>query len=1660
MYANASKNADNQSASSHHQTQNSGRQTLQRESNGKDSEALSQLVTGRPNRRIAGLGNGNSPSGQLGLLMQRSAVQPTLKVSKPDDRFEQEADQQADQVMAASSSGLQRQAVEEEDEALQTVSLLQRQAREEEEELQAKIGLQRQAAEEEEEIQARIGLQRQAAEEEEEIQARIGLQRQAAEEEEEIQARIGLQRQDEEEEAEIQARIGLQRQDEEEEAEIQAKFWLQRQAEEEEEMLQTRTRLQRQAEEEEEMLQTRTGLQRQAEEEEEMLQTRTGLQRQAEEEEEMLQTRTGLQRQAEEEEEMLQTRTGLQRQPEEEEEMLQTRTTVQRQVEEEAEALQTRTGIFPKKKDKAGIKFVVNINEPKKPPEEVVQSKAQDPEEDPEQPVQAKSNVLWRVDRKLSAAISRRRSASSSAQGSASTGNIESSLSNSKGAGFPLAGGTRNFMESQLGADFSGVRLHTDSRAAEMSNQINAQAFTHGSDIYFNEGKYNPDTSDGKHLLAHELTHTIQQGASIQQKPARKAVQQKSTAARHGIQRSWLGDAWDSVSGAVSGAVDFVADQLAEAVNWVKDQFTDFVQEIPGYKLLSVVLGQNPITGAPVARSGMNFIEAGLDIIPFGSLFKRKLEETGALQEAATWLDGQIANLDVSLTTILSELSEFWDDLSITDVASPSAVLNRAANIIRRPIGQIITFAGNVATEFLRIVKNYVIRELATFVRDNTRGYPLLTVILAQDPITEEPVERNGMNLIRGFMLLSDDGEEQLRQMEETGSLQQAADWIDGAVARLDLSWETIRNIFSRAWDLISIENLISPLDTFQQLVGLFADPVGRIIRFVIEVGLKILEYIKKALLSRLSAFARETRGYPLITVILGKDPFTDERVVRTPENIIRGFMSLMDGGEEQFQQLKESGAIQRTTDWIEGAVARLGFTWEYITGLFITAWESFSLQDLAAPFEAFGRIVSLFADPIRRLFAFIWEVLKKVIEIVLIIMKFPIGLVSNIITKAMQAIEDIKRDPVGFIKNLLRAIKQGFSRFFDNILTHLINGLTSWLFSELEDAGVRPPRDLSLGSIFEFVLDVLGVSIDRIWQKLGDRIGHDRVARIRGMMDQLTGIWTFVRDVIDRGPVAIWDYIVEKLSNLWDMVLEHVQNWVMGQIVRKVTAKLLSMLDPTGIMAVVNSVIALYNAIESFIRYITEMLEIVNSFVEGVAEIARGTVSRAAEFLENSLARAMPVAIGFLANQAGLSGLGRRIGEMIEAVREKVDLALDWLIDKAVSAGTAFLNMARAGAAAVRGGIASLREWWTSSERVETKDGKGHEIKFAGSGSGANLIIESSPGQAYITYLDEIKTEHNLTDDQIKPAKDKAGEIDTEKQKTVPDDKKEEHGQNIHNLVIQLADITRNLPLSSTTGTSTPPVYGPLTTGYGSSVSINRLTSDHGPGTGTPGTGPRWQTLRRRKEGGDTLFVQGHLLNQDLGGPGEWNNLTPLTQAANLKDSDSHYHGFEKHVKKAVDDDKKPVNFTVTAGYGRSFNSSLHQYFVNQSNPDDTLRAEIVEAEQYVPNFLECQSYEVNPDGSNKELIKQHTVHNTLIQTKDSYPLSAAAPKVTVYLNEMSRSELMGLTGIGKKLADDIIGNRPFRTKSQLQEKVHIAEGRWNQMQSTPGKSVRIYRA
>ncbi len=87
-------------------------------------------------------------------------------------------------------------------------------------------------------------------------------------------------------------------------------------------------------------------------------------------------------------------------------------------------------------------------------------------------------------------------------------------MDRARGRGDPLPITVRDKMQTRFGADFQGVRIHTDSAAVQLTQVLRAQAVTRGPDIFFNTGKFDPGSRTGQHLLAHELTHTLQQGAA------------------------------------------------------------------------------------------------------------------------------------------------------------------------------------------------------------------------------------------------------------------------------------------------------------------------------------------------------------------------------------------------------------------------------------------------------------------------------------------------------------------------------------------------------------------------------------------------------------------------------------------------------------------------------------------------------------------------------------------------------------------------------------------------------------------------------------------------------------------------------------------------------------------------------------------------------------------------------------------------------------------------------------------------------------------------------------------------------------------------------------------------------------------------------------------
>ncbi len=172
--------------------------------------------------------------------------------------------------------------------------------------------------------------------------------------------------------------------------------------------------------------------------------------------------------------------------------------------------------------------------------------------------------------------------------------------------GQPLDTATRAFMEPRFGHDFGKVRVHTDARAAESALAVNALAYTLGRDVVFGAGQYNISTTEGKRLLAHELTHVVQQnGTSILQRQVDEtiptALSSEAVAARAGEVEQSIGSevAGESESELSPEQIEPLPDVVYVSKDWVPEEEPREEAGIPEAGVAAALAGRPPPSIVP-----------------------------------------------------------------------------------------------------------------------------------------------------------------------------------------------------------------------------------------------------------------------------------------------------------------------------------------------------------------------------------------------------------------------------------------------------------------------------------------------------------------------------------------------------------------------------------------------------------------------------------------------------------------------------------------------------------------------------------------------------------------------------------------------------------------------------------------------------------------------------------------------------------------------------------------------------------------------------------------------------------------------------------------------------------------------------------------------------
>ena len=275
--------------------------------------------------------------------------------------------------------------------------------------------------------------------------------------------------------------------------------------------------------------------------------------------------------------------------------------------------------------------------------------------------------------------------------------------------------------------------------------------------------------------------------------------------------------------------------------------------------------------------------------------------------------------------------------------------------------------------------------------------------------------------------------------------------------------------------------------------------------------------------------------------------------------------------------------------------------------------------------------------------------------------------LLLGVLAKATEAIDLILADPIAFVGNLAAGVKQGLKNFAGNIGTHLQKGLFEWLFGTLAKAGIQIPDKFDLSGIMSIVLQVLGLTWTNIRKRAVAIVGEPVVKALETASE-------IIITLVTKGAAGLWEYLKEKACDLIQTVLDNIKTFLIEKVIMAGVTWIIGLLNPAS--AFVKACKAIYDIIMWVVNNGQQLLEFVNAVLDSVLSIAKGDIAPAAAAVEKAMAKAVPVAIGFLAGLLNLGGLSDKIKEIIEKIQAPINAAIDWIIKKAVSLAKAVGKM------------------------------------------------------------------------------------------------------------------------------------------------------------------------------------------------------------------------------------------------------------------------------------------------------------------------------------------------------------------------------------------------
>ena len=462
------------------------------------------------------------------------------------------------------------------------------------------------------------------------------------------------------------------------------------------------------------------------------------------------------------------------------------------------------------------------------------------------------------------------------------------------------------------------------------------------------------------------------------------------------------------------------------------------------------------------------------------------------------------------------------------------------------------------------------------------------------------------------------------------------------------------------------------------------------------------------------------------------------------------------------------------------------------------------------------------------------WQKLKeKVRGIINAIIEIK-NMFATVLAKLAGVVGAILSDPIDFLGNLITGVKRGLDNFSNNFLTHLKAGFFEWLFGQTAKAGIEMPKTFDAAGIFGLIASILGLTVANIRSRAVTKVG----APVVEALETGAGILTVLKE---QGIAGLWEMLKDKLESLKELVIEQVQSMLLTEVVKAGIMWIISLLNPAA--AFIKACKAIYEIVMFFVNNGKRIMDFVNAVIDSIGAIAKGQLDAAAAKVEDSLARMIPLIIGFLAALLNLGGIADKVKKIIARLQAPVNKAIDWVIDKAVAGGKALFaagkKAVKSGAKAVKGAFG----WAKAKAGFKDREGHSHTVYVDASSGKPRLTVRSDP-QTALAFVNNYAAHAKLAANDAKvaaataainAAQTKATQIDTSKNAGATEAQLAPHFQQLLDLNVAVSDAIRllvidknvsalqNLEVYKLEGTTGTYASMPKLTG-------DKLTPDHQP--------------------------------------------------------------------------------------------------------------------------------------------------------------------------------------------------------------------------------------